>query len=154
MAASSKRRRSARPTHAAVVRAAKTGSGRRWFLDFEHRDRPLLPFSDFLRRVAVSLAFGAMVVVGSLLVGMAGYHYLEHLGAMDSFLNASMILSGMGPLWSPRTEWGKLFAGMYALYSGLAVLAVAGLIFAPLIHRLLHRFHADETGSDDGRPSQ
>jgi hypothetical protein len=73
---------------------------------------------------------------------------------MDSFVNASMILSGMGPLWSPRTDWGKLFAGLYALYSGLAVLAVAGLIFAPLIHRLLHRFHADETGSDSGRPSQ
>ena len=116
-------------------------------LEFEHRRHPLLPWPAFLRRVLVNLAMGTVGVGGSLAIGMLGYHFLEGLGGMDSFVNAAMILSGMGPLWSPQTDAGKLFAGLYALYSGLAVLAIAGLIFAPLIHRLLHRFHADD--SDD-----
>ena len=112
---------------------------------FEHRKHPLLPWPDFLRRMLVSLALGVAVVGGSLVLGMIGYQHYEHLGAVDSFLNASMILSGMGPVDTMQTDAGKLFAGFYALYSGLAVLATAGLIFAPLIHRLLHRFHADDS---------
>lgn len=122
----------------------------RRLFEFERRRHPLLPWPDFLRRVLVNLAMGAVVIGASLVIGMCGYHFLEGLGGMDSFLNASMILSGMGPLWSPQTEAGKLFAGLYALYSGLAVLAAAGLIFAPLMHRLLHRFHADDSGNDNG----
>ena len=118
-----------------------------WLFAFEQRHHALLPWPSFLRRVLVNLGLGFGVIGGSLGMGMLGYHYLEGLPAMDSFLNASMILSGMGPLWSPRTDAGKLFAGLYALYSGLAVLAVAGLIFAPLIHRLLHRFHAQDDDS-------
>ena len=114
---------------------------------FERRGHPLLPLPDFIRRVLVSLTFGTVVIGGSLAIGMWGYHRLEGLGAMDSFINAAMILGGMGPLWSPQTDAGKLFAGLYALYSGLAVLAIAGLVFAPWVHRLLHRFHADD--SDD-----
>ena len=112
--------------------------------NFEHRRHPLLPVAGFFWRVLTSLALATAVIGGSLAIGMGGYHFLEGLGAMDSFVNAAMILSGMGPLWSPQTGAGKLFAGLYALYSGLAVLAIAGLIFAPLIHRLLHRFHADD----------
>lgn len=96
---------------------------------------------------------GTVVVGVSLALGMAGYHYFEGLGALDSFINAAMILSGMGPLWSPQTDAGKLFAGSYALYSGLAVLAVAGLLLAPMIHRLLHRFHLDE-GDDESAASK
>ena len=92
-----------------------------------------------------SLALGVAVVGGSLAFGMLGYHVYEGLGAVDSFLNASMILSGMGPVDTMRTDAGKMFAGFYALYSGLAVLVIAGLIFAPLVHRLLHRFHADDS---------
>jgi hypothetical protein len=129
-------------------RHAAAGSRKRGWLQFEGRGHPLLPWPDFVRRVLTSVAFAGLVIGGSLAVGMAGYHFLEGLGGMDSFLNASMILSGMGPLWSPQTQAGKLFAGLYALYSGLAVLVVAGLILAPLIHRLLHRFHADD---DDGQ---
>ena len=68
---------------------------------------------------------------------------------MDSFLNASMILGGMGPIWSPQTSAGKIFAGIYALYSGLAVLAIVGVMFAPAVHRFLHRFHADTADQDD-----
>lgn len=117
---------------------------RRGMFAFEHRAAPLLPTQDFLRRMLLSFALGALVIGGSLAIGMWGYHSLEGLGMLDSFINASMILSGMGPLWSPRTDGGKLFAGLYALYSGLAVLAVAGVIFAPVVHRVMHRFHIDE----------
>jgi hypothetical protein len=115
---------------------------------FEHSKHPLLPWPAFIRRMLVSLALGVGVVAASLAIGMLGYHYLENLNAVDSFLNAAMILGGMGPVAIMHTDAGKIFAGLYALYSGLAVLATAGLIFAPLIHRLLHRFHAYDNDED------
>lgn len=114
---------------------------------YERRHHALLPWLAFRRRLLVNLAIGAVVIVLSLLAGMAGYAYFEGLNATDSFLNAAMILSGMGPVNHVVSEGGKIFAGLYALYSGLAVLAVAGLVLAPLVHRLLHRFHAED---DDG----
>jgi len=143
MPASSKRRRlPQRHASGSTVRGGNAKQARGWFLDYERRHHPVLPWPAFLRRVLVNLGLGLVVVGGSLAIGIWGYHYFEGLAVLDSFLNASMILSGMGPLWSPRTDGGKLFAGMYALYSGLAVLAIAGLVFAPLIHRFMHRFHA------------
>jgi hypothetical protein len=119
---------------------------------FERFNHPLLPRAAFLRRMSLSALVGLALIGVSLIVGMVGYHRLEALSWMDSFTNASMLLSGMGPLWSPRTDAGKLFAGFYALYSGLAVLVIAGITFAPLIHRILHRFHADDSdqAADDG----
>jgi hypothetical protein len=90
-----------------------------------------------------SAAVGTALVIVSLGVGMAGYHGYEGLSWIDAFLNASMILSGMGPLLQPATTGGKLFAGFYALYSGLAVLVIAGVIFGPVVHRFLHRFHLE-----------
>lgn len=116
---------------------------------FERHNHPLLAPAAFLRRLVFSALLGFSLILISLVIGMIGYHVLEKLSWMDSFLNASMILSGMGPLWSPITDSGKLFAGLYALYSGLAVLVIAGVIFAPLIHRLLHRFHADADAGDE-----
>ena len=116
---------------------------------FEKRHHALLSWPDFVRRMLRSALIGLLLVLVSLAVGMFGYHWLEGLGWLDSFLNASMILSGMGPLWSPRSDAGKLFAGVDALYSGLAVLAIAGVTFAPLVHRLLHSFHADETDTEE-----
>jgi hypothetical protein len=86
---------------------------------------------------------GLALVVASLAVGMAGYHGFEGLSWLDSFVNASMILSGMGPLMSPVTTGGKVFAGVYALYSGFAVLVIAGVMLAPVVHRFLHRFHLE-----------
>ena len=80
----------------------------------------------------------------SLLMGMSGYHVFEGLNTIDSFLNASMLLGGMGPVEQPQTFAGKLFAGAYALYCGLAVIVVAGVIFAPIVHRLVHKFHLDK----------
>jgi hypothetical protein len=119
---------------------------------FEKRHHRLLSWPAFLRRMLLSAAVGLALVLVSLAIGMLGYHGYEGLGWLDSFLNASMILSGMGPLWSPHSDAGKLFAGLYALYSGLAVLAIAGVTFAPLVHRLLHAFHADD-GDDRRNPS-
>ena len=95
----------------------------------------------FLRRVAGHVALAFLLVLGSLGGGMLGYHLFEHLAWLDAFLNASMLLGGMGPVNAPVTAAGKIFAGVYALYAGLVFLVVAGLIGAPVFHRLLHRFH-------------
>jgi hypothetical protein len=119
------------------------------FQHFEHFSHPLLPRAAFLRRLSMSALAGLVLILISLAVGMVGYHGIEHLSWMDSFLNASMLLGGMGPIWSPRTDAGKLFAGVYALYAGLAVLAIVGITFAPVVHRLLHRFHADVADAAD-----
>ena len=112
-------------------------------MHFEHRREPILPLSRFVWRLARSLAIGLALVGVSLVVGIVGYRRLLGLSWIDAFVNASMILSGMGPLTSPQTFGAKLFAGLYALYSGLAVLAIAGIIFAPVLHRFLHYLHAD-----------
>ena len=110
---------------------------------YEHRSEPLLPFRLFLGRLATSAAIGLAVVAVSLLIGMAGYHFLVKLTWMDAFLNASMLLGGMGPIDPPKTAAGKLFSGLYALYCGFAVLGIAGVVFAPVFHRFLHRFHLE-----------
>jgi hypothetical protein len=108
--------------------------------------KPLPSPRVFARRLLASTTVGLALVIASLAVGMAGYHGYEGLPWIDAFLNASMILSGMGPLMQPATTGGKLFAGIYALYSGLAVLVIAGVIFAPVVHRFLHRFHIEAKG--------
>jgi len=81
---------------------------------------------------------------GSLGLGMLGYRSFEHLGWSDAFLNAAMLLGGMGPVNPPLSEAGKLFAGLYALYAGLVFIVTAALLFTPLLHRLMHRFHWDD----------
>ena len=86
---------------------------------------------------------GLLLVAASLGAGMIGYRVTMGLPWIDAFVNAAMILSGMGPLAIPQTDAAKIFAGTYALFSGLAVLAIAGVIFAPVVHRLLHALHAD-----------
>lgn len=111
--------------------------------DFEHVSRPLAPLPVYFRRQLRSLVIGLVLVLLSLLAGMWGYHALVKLPWIDAFLNAAMILGGMGPMAAPTTQAGKVFAGVYALYSGIAVIAIAGVIAAPLVHRFLHRLHAD-----------
>jgi uncharacterized membrane protein YfcA len=108
---------------------------------YEHWRTPPLPLPQFLWRMANHFAIAAGLLFVSLLAGMAGYVYLEHLTWLEAFLNAAMLLGGMGPVDIPQTRGGKFFAGCYALYAGLLVLAVAGVLFAPLGHRLLHRLH-------------
>jgi hypothetical protein len=125
---------------------------------YEHRRDHVLPLSVFLRRVAVHAVLSALVVFASLLVGMWGYARFERLGWLDAFLNAAMLLGGMGPVELPRTSAGKLFAGLYALYAGVVFLVGAGIVVAPVVHRLLHRLHVEpappegETKGDPARP--
>lgn len=118
-------------------------------LGFERRTQPLLDRSAFARRLAASCGVAALLIGLSLLAGMCGYRYFEGMSWVDAFVNAAMILSGMGPLTALRTTSGKVFAGLYALYSGLALILATGLILAPVVHRVLHRFHVDSDGDDD-----
>ena len=110
---------------------------------FEHRSQPLIDHRAFVRRMASSLGLGVGLIAFSLAIGMIGYHVLEGLAWIDAFLNASMLLGGMGPIEQPQTPAGKMFAGIDALYCGLAVILVAGIIFAPVVHRLFHRCHLE-----------
>lgn len=111
---------------------------------FERKSEPLLPRRAFLGRLVFTTMVGLAIVAVSLLIGMAGYHFIVKLGWLDAFLNASMLLGGMGPVDPPRTAAGKLFSGIYALYCGLAVIGIAGIVFSPIFHRFLHRFHLEE----------
>lgn len=86
---------------------------------------------------------GLGLIASSLIVGILGYHTLAHLGWTDSFLNAAMILSGMGPVAELNNRAAKLFAGCYAIYSGIALISTTAVVFAPVVHRLLHRFHLE-----------
>jgi hypothetical protein len=115
---------------------------------FESRNRHLLPRKEYYRRVAHHSALGFLVIIGSLGIGMIGYHALEKLSWIDAFLNAAMILGGMGPVATLQTDAGKIFAGCYALYSGIALITVLGIIFAPVIHRFLHKFHLEDEELD------
>lgn len=118
--------------------------------NFESRDQKPIPPTAFLRRLAHSLLVVVALIGVSLGAGMVGYKSLEGLSWTDSFLNASMLLGGMGPVTEMKTEAGKIFAGIYALYSGLAFLVLAGLLFGPVAHRVLHKFHY-ESDQEDGK---
>lgn len=113
-----------------------------------HSYRPLPPRRHFIRRMARSSAAAAVIVVGALAIGMAGYRGFEGLSWIDSFLNASMILSGMGPASELHTTGGKLFAGCYAIFSGVIFITMAALLFGPVLHRFLHRVHLDMQPTD------
>lgn len=110
----------------------------------EHRKEPLLTRGQFARRQVWYLGFSMLILAFSLGMGMVGYHAFGSLNWLDSFLNASMILTGMGPVDHLDTRAGKLFAGLYAIFSGVAFLTFVGVLFAPVYHRFLHRFHLDE----------
>jgi hypothetical protein len=94
-----------------------------------------------MRRVFGHAAAAIALVVGSLLIGMWGYYHYERLPLRDAFLNAAMLLGGMGPVDAPESNGGKVFAGLYALYAGLVFLVSVALVLAPVVHRVLHRFH-------------
>ena len=111
---------------------------------YEHRKHRPIGRSAFVGRVLGHAAIALGVALFSLVVGMAGYMRFEGLAWRDAFLNASMLLGGMGPVDPPRTPDGKLFAGVYALYAGLVFLLAIAIILAPVLHRVLHTFHADD----------
>ena len=112
---------------------------------FEHVSNPVLPPKQFLSRVMRAILLGLGMIAISLAIGMAGYAYFfPKLDWADAFVNAAMILSGMGPMAIPETTGAKVFSGCYAIYSGLMLVMSAGVVFAPLVHRFLHKMHADE----------
>lgn len=111
---------------------------------FEHRTHRLLSWPKFLRRAARHLLLGVFVVCVALSIGVTGYHALGGLGWVDAFLNAAMILGGMGPVDRMEADGAKIFAALYALFSGLVLIAVMGVVLAPWVHRLLHVIHLDE----------
>src|SRR4030095_10216660 len=109
---------------------------------------PVSSWDRFVRRVFTHFGIVILVIGVSLAVGMGGYRYFERMEWIDAFLNAAMLLGGMGPIETKFTWGGKLFAGLYALYAGMVVLVAAGILGAPVFHRFLHRLHLDEDESD------
>ena len=116
---------------------------------FEHHRSPLLPRREFLRRVRNYATAALLLVAVSWLIGAVGYRVLEGMSWVDSLLNAAMILGGMGPVNPLQTTGGKLFASVYALFSGIIFLVSVGLLMAPVIHRMLHQFHLEAEADDD-----
>lgn len=113
-------------------------------MSYESRKTRPLSRQKFLWRLALHAAVSLLIALLSLLAGMAGYMYYERLAWRDAFLNAAMLLGGMGPVNPPLTDSGKVFAGLYALYAGLVFLIAVGIMLAPMLHRLLHTFHWEE----------
>ena len=121
---------------------------------FEHKHQPLLSRREFALRLVRCSGLAAAIVAFSLGLGSLGYHYLGDLPWIDALLNSAMILTGMGPVDRITTTSGKLFATFYALYSGIAFLTMMAVLLAPIVHRFMHRMHADveeeEAEDDDG----
>ena len=111
---------------------------------YEHRTHKVLPWRPFLHRAARHLVWSLVLIVAAVSGGTAGYHVLGRLPWIDAFLNASMILGGMGPVDRLETTAGKLFSSFYALFSGLFFLAVISVVIAPWLHRMIHVMHAQE----------
>jgi uncharacterized membrane protein len=118
------------------------------FVNESNRER-VIAWAHFRARLVRHGAIAGLLVLGSLAIGMAGYMGFEKLSVVDAFLNASMILGGMGPVAAVATRGGKIFAGLYALYSGLVFLVVGALLLAPVVHRVLHRFHWEISDKQD-----
>ena len=112
---------------------------------FEHHSKPLLPRNEYLKRVFRFSLFSFILLTASLGIGVVGYHMFNNLGWLDSLLNASMILTGMGPVNPIDTEAGKLFASFYAIFSGVAFLSTVTVFLSPMVHRFLHKLHVDES---------
>ncbi len=110
---------------------------------FEHHHERLLPRNLFLRRLAKYALISIGLILVSLLIGMVGYNTFEGYSWVDSFLNAAMLMGGMGPVGTLQTDGGKVFAGTYALYCGLIELVAIGVFAAPIVHRFLHHFHLE-----------
>ena len=117
-------------------------------LQFERRHDPLAPVPVFVKRLIASLAIAFALIAFALTIGIVGYHSLGGFGWIDSLLEASMILGGMGPVNTLSGDGVKIFASMYALFSGLIFIAVMGVVLTPVAHRILHKFHVDE--KDEG----
>jgi len=121
---------------------------------WEKRSDRLAPLPVFLRRMLTSVALTMAVVAIGMIIGMAGYTGLEHMGWVDAYENAAMILSGMGPVEGMKSDAGKIFAGSYAIFSGIVVIASTSFLLAPILHRVLHRFHVEDDQAEPKKPSR
>lgn len=110
---------------------------------FEQRRHPVASRRKFLGRMAVAISLWLVLTAGGLAIGIAGYAFFEGMSFVDAFVNAAMILSGMGPMGELKTTGGKVFAGLYAIFSGLVIIIATGFVLAPIFHRVLHRFHVE-----------
>ncbi len=117
---------------------------------FERRREKLLPWPRFARRMALSFLLTLGIVATALAIGIVGYHYIARLSWIDALLNASMILTGMGPVDTMADTPSKLFASAYALFSGVVFLSAVGIVLAPVFHRFLHKFHLDDADEQSG----
>jgi hypothetical protein len=111
---------------------------------FERRHEKLLPRRSFLKRLVKFTSISVGLIVISLIIGMVGYNAFEGLPWVDAFLNAAMLMGGMGQISLLQTDAGKIFAGIYALYCGMVLLIAVGIFAAPIVHRFLHRFHLEK----------
>jgi len=116
---------------------------------FEHYREHLIDRKEFISRLLRHLLFASVILFSSLGIGTVGYQVFGKLPWIDAFLNASMILTGMGPVDHVEADGGKLFSAFYALFSGVAFLTFVGVLFAPIYHRFLHRFHLSIEDEDD-----
>ena len=111
---------------------------------FERKHQAIAPVPVFMKRMAAYFGAALLLILAALFIGVAGYHWLAGLSWVDSLMNASMILGGMGPVNTLTGTGAKIFASAYALFSGLVFIAVMGVVFSPLFHRMLHEFHMDD----------
>ena len=111
---------------------------------YEHKTRPLASIRVYYFRILRNLIIGAVILTVSLVIGVLGYHYTAKIGWLDSLHNASMILSGMGPVITISTKGGKLFSSFYALFSGVVFITNISFILAPAVHRFFHKLHLEE----------
>lgn len=113
-------------------------------MEFEHQSEPVLPFDRFIKRIIRYTFFACLLLGASLGIGVLGYHYFNELSWLDSLLNASMILTGMGPVDPMKSDTAKLFASFYSIFSGVVFLSTVAVFLSPIVHRFLHRLHVDE----------
>jgi len=116
---------------------------------FESHDEPIAPFRVFVKRLVVSICLGIVVIISGLAIGIAGLSHFENINFNDAFLNSALILADMGPAHPPLSEAGKIFVGIYSLFSGLVFVSIVGVIFAPVIHRFFHEFHHKKTNNKE-----
>lgn len=117
--------------------------------DFESRKDPLASSEKFLARLMNCIGFGILFMSMVLLIGMLGYHFIEDMSWINAFTNSALTLADMGLITPVTTDAGKIFAGIFALLSGLIFFSVIGIIFAPIIHRIFHKFHLNSDSDEE-----
>lgn len=122
---------------------AKSKPAKSW-LSYERHHEKLAPRSVFLKRLLAAEAFALALIATALIIGIAGYHFIAGFEWLDSLLEASMILGGMGPIKELPSDGAKFFASIYALFSGLIFIGVMGIVLSPVVHRVMHKFHVDD----------